>query len=366
MLLPPLLTIALIPFRDELNLVSDMLLFLLLTVVVALVGGLAPALIAAVAGSMLLNYYFTPPLHTLTISETNNTLALLVFVLVAALVSSAVDLAARRTRQAARAAAESRTLANLAGSVLVGEDGAGRDAAARPGDLRPDLGHPARTQRRTAGSPWPAPARAVDTPERGGHRGAGGETGSCSPCADRRCAPRTSAWSAPSPRRLPSCVDHLRLSRAAAEAGPLAEANKVRTALLAAVGHDFRTPLAAAKAAVSSLLSLDIRLDAEDRHELLARPRTTSLDRLAALVDNLLDMSRLQAGAMSIDLQPTARRRGHRPSPRRPRRRRGPHRRRPPRRPARWSTPTRDCSSGCSPTSPRTRCDTRPPRRPRT
>ena len=64
-------------------------------------------------------------------------------------------------------------------------------------------------------------------------------------------------------------LDHLRLSRAAAEAGPLAEANKVRTALLAAVGHDLRTPLAAAKAAVSSLLSLDIDLDADDRHELL-------------------------------------------------------------------------------------------------
>ena len=60
-LLPPLLTLALVPFRGELNLVSDMLLFLLLTVVVALVGGLAPALIAAVAGSVLLNYFFTPP-----------------------------------------------------------------------------------------------------------------------------------------------------------------------------------------------------------------------------------------------------------------------------------------------------------------
>ena len=69
-----------------------------------------------------INYFFTPPFHTLTINETNNTLALLVFVLVATLVSSTVDLAARRTRQAARAAAESRTLANLAGSVLGGEE----------------------------------------------------------------------------------------------------------------------------------------------------------------------------------------------------------------------------------------------------
>jgi two-component system, OmpR family, sensor histidine kinase KdpD len=100
-------------------------------------------------------------------------------------------------------------------------------------------------------------------------------------------------------------LDHIRLSRAAAEAAPLAEANKVRAALLAAVGHDFRTPLAAAKASVSTLLSLDLDLGAEDRRELL-EGADASLDRLAALVDNLLDMSRLQAGAMSIDVQPTA------------------------------------------------------------
>ena len=98
-------------------------------------------------------------------------------------------------------------------------------------------------------------------------------------------------------------LGHIRLSRAAAEAAPLAEANKVRAALLAAVGHDFRTPLAAAKAFVSTLLSFDIDLATDDRRELL-EAADTSLDRLAALVDNLLDMSRLQAGAMSIDVQP--------------------------------------------------------------
>jgi len=100
-------------------------------------------------------------------------------------------------------------------------------------------------------------------------------------------------------------LDRIRLSQAAAEAAPLAEANKVRTALLAAVGHDFRTPLAAAKAAVSTIRSFDIDLSADDRRDLL-QATETSLDRLAALVDNLLDMSRLQAGAMSIDTQPTA------------------------------------------------------------
>ena len=302
-LLPPLLTIALAPFRDELNLVSDMLLFLLLTVVVAMVGGLAPALIAAVACSMLLNYYFTPPLHTLTISETNNSLALLVFVIVAALVSSAVDLAARRTRQAARAAAESRTLANLAGSVLVGEDGLAemlqrvRETFALTSVTLLERSEDGWVSLASAGPAVERPSEA-DTEVPAGDQLVLALRGPALRAEDQRLVGAFAAQAA-------LVVDHLRLSRAAAEAGPLAEANKVRTALLAAVGHDFRTPLAAAKAAVSSLLSLDIRLDAEDRHELL-EAADTSLDRLAALVDNLLDMSRLHAGAMSIDLQPTA------------------------------------------------------------
>ncbi len=173
-LLPPLLTVSLTPFRGELNLVSDMLLFLLLTVVVSLVGGLLPALIAAVAGSALINYYFTPPLHTFTIGETNNTLALLVFILVAALVSSTVDLAARRTRQAARAAAESRTLANLAGSVLAGEDGSGRHAPPGARDLRADLGDAARTRRGRLDSRGQRGRRGRSAP-RGRLRGTGRE-----------------------------------------------------------------------------------------------------------------------------------------------------------------------------------------------
>ena len=268
-LLPPLLTLALTPFRDELNLVSDMLLFLLLTVVVALVGGLAPALIAAVAGSALLNYYFTPPLHTLTISETNNTLALLVFVLVATLVSSTVDLAARRTRQAARAAAESRTLANLAGSVLGGEDGAAADAASGSG--RPSRSPRSRcwNARDDGWAPVASAGPPVDAPERGRHRGAGRRAARAGAARAPRCSAEDQRLVGAFAAQAAVVLDHIRLSRAAAEAAPLAEANKVRTALLAAVGHDFRTPLAAAKAAVSSLLSLDLDLDAEDRHELL-------------------------------------------------------------------------------------------------
>src|SRR5947208_2939333 len=119
--LAPLLTLGLVAMRGQLNLTSDVLIFLVAVVVVALVGGFVPALLTAVVGSLLLNYYFTPPIHKFTIAEANNVLALGVFVVVALLVSWVVDIAARRTRQAARASAESELLTTTAGSVLRGE-----------------------------------------------------------------------------------------------------------------------------------------------------------------------------------------------------------------------------------------------------
>jgi len=94
-----------------------------------------------------------------------------------------------------------------------------------------------------------------------------------------------------------------RLEEAAATAGSLAEVDRVRTALLNAVSHDLRTPLASAKAAVGTLRMSDLRLTEDDRAELLATIEE-SLDRLSGLVENLLDMSRLQAGALALAIQP--------------------------------------------------------------
>ena len=105
----------------DLSFGSDLLLFLLVVVICSLVGGFWPALAAAVAASVLLNYFFAPPLHTFTISEPENILALVVFVLIAVLVSRVVDQAARRNVEAARSNAEAETLSTLAGSLLRGE-----------------------------------------------------------------------------------------------------------------------------------------------------------------------------------------------------------------------------------------------------
>ena len=119
-----------------LNLTSDVLLFLLAVVAVALIGGIWPASATAVVGSLLLNYYFVPPLHTFSISERNNILALV------AVRRRGCDGQPRRRprrspyQQAARAAAEAETLFTLAGSVLRGQVGAAGAARAGPDDVR--------------------------------------------------------------------------------------------------------------------------------------------------------------------------------------------------------------------------------------
>jgi two-component system sensor histidine kinase KdpD len=300
----PLLTAVLVPAGPELNLVSDMLLFLLATVVVAIVGGLAPAMVAAVLGSLLLNYFFTPPLHTLTIRDTNNTLALLVFIVVGILVSSVVDMAARRTREASRAAAEARTLANLAGSVLGGEEA----LTSMLERVRETFALASATVLQKADGEWTVLAHA------GPACAAPGEAETDVPAGrDLVLALKGRLLEAEDQRLVGAfaaqvgvVVDRIRLAAAAAEAAPLVAANQKRTALLAAVGHDLRTPLAAAKAAVSSLLvGSEGMLSPQDRHELLIAA-DESLDRLAKLVDNLLDMSRLQAGALTVSVQPTS------------------------------------------------------------
>jgi two-component system sensor histidine kinase KdpD len=311
--LAPLVTLGLVALRGQLNLTSDVLIFLVAVIVVALVGGFVPALLAAVAGSLLLNYYFTPPIHKWTIAEANNVLALGVFVVVALLVSWVVDIAARRTRQAARASAESELLTTTAGSVLRGE----RAVTAVLDRVREAFGmdsvtlleRPAGPGRRPPPGPageWTVVAHsgepALATPDEADVEVPVTDTlslamrGPAVSASDRRVLGAFAAYAG-------AALEQQRLTAQAEAARPIAEADRMRTALLAAVSHDLRTPLASAKAAVTSLRSPDIRWADEDRDELLATA-DESLDRLAHLVDNLLDMSRLQAGALAVFPRP--------------------------------------------------------------
>jgi len=297
----PVLTLALVGLRPALTLPSQILLYLLTVVAVAFVGGVYPALAAAVAGSLLLNYFFVPPLHTFTIAEPNNVLALVVFLTVGAAVSSVVDLAARRTRQAARLSREAVILSTAAGSVLRGETALPalldrvRSTFAMSGVtlLERRAEHPE--------DHWEVVASAgvgCHHPDDADVVVAAGEglalvlRGRLLRAEDERVLTVFAVQAA-------AALERQRLAEAAAEAEPLAEADRFRTALLAAASHDLRTPLASAKAAVSSLRSADVRWTTEERDELLATAEE-SLDKLARLVANLLDMSRLRAGALSV------------------------------------------------------------------
>lgn len=191
-------TTVLVSLRGQLSLAGDVLVVQLAVVVVALTGGLWPALAAAVAGTFLLNFFFVPPLHTLRVSTRDDVVALVVFVAVAVLVSAVVDIAERRRRHTELVSARAALLAEQA-----------------------------------------------------------------------------------------------------ARAHSLEAADRLRSALLAAVGHDLRSPLASAKAAVTSLRSDEVSWSTDDEAELLATA-DESLDRLSRLVGDILDVSRLHAGALHL------------------------------------------------------------------
>ncbi|MEX0985177.1 MAG: DUF4118 domain-containing protein [Actinomycetota bacterium] len=182
------LTLAMLAVHPHLGLPSILLLYLFVVVAIAVLGGLRPALVAALASPLLINWFFTPPTHTWTIADPENLFGLVAFVLVAAVVSVLVDREAR-----ARAEAERRR----------------------------------------------------------------------------------------------------------SQADSLVRVNELKTAILASVSHDLRTPLASIKASVSSLREPDVIWPKEQMDDFLATIELET-DRLTALVGNLLDMSRIQTGSLAL------------------------------------------------------------------
>ena len=302
---PALLTLLLSAAAPDVGLANDVLLYLTLTVAAALLGGLKPALASAAFGSLLLNWFFTPPIHQLTIADPRNIVALAIFVGVAISVASVVDLAARRTHQAARLRAESETLSFLAGSVLRGETTL--EALLERVRETFSMDSVALLERTEETEPWACVAvvghRPADRPEDAdvdmpvGDHLALALSGRMLPAEDRRVLGAFAAQAA-------VVLDRQRLVGEAEEARKLAEGNKIRTSLLAAVSHDLRTPLAGIKASVTSLRSDDVEWSEDDRTELLEGIEDGA-DRLDHLVGNLLDMSRLETGTVTAVIRET-------------------------------------------------------------
>jgi two-component system sensor histidine kinase KdpD len=316
---PPILTVLLDSFGKSmgLNLTSDVLLYLSLTVAISRLGGLFSAFVAALWSSLLLNYFFIPPVHSITIAEANNAIALVVFVIVGITVASVVNLAIKQTRSAANASAEAETLNAFAVAVLRGDSAISallerfretfsmasvsllqRNDTEGP-RLPDEIDDPTRWTLVAATGTDPALSPGgADTVIDAGPGAVLALRGRTLPAADQRVLAAFAA-------QATAAMERRRLAREAASAQTLAAADKMRTALLAAVSHDLRTPLAAAKASISTLRDPELEVPVDDRAELLEAAEE-SLDKLTRLVENLLDMSRLQAGALKPRLEPAA------------------------------------------------------------
>ena len=305
---PFLLSMLLLVTPDFHGLPTEAMLFMALVVTTALIGGLWPAVAAALLSGVVLNFFFTPPLRTLTIADPENAFAIAMFIVVGIAVASVVDLAARRTAQAQKARAEADALAVLSHSLL------------HAGDDFPELLASACELFGMRG----AAVLAIHGEAAPGDSFSGTSFSNTVVLVEHGAAPHTVADAdvsvaiddktmlALSGRKLPAADQRLlrayaahasvigerhRAAAESAERQALAEGDKTRTALLAAVSHDLRSPLAAVKAAVSSLRNNDIDWSAEDEETLLATIEESS-DRLDALVSNLLDMSRLYMGTL--------------------------------------------------------------------
>ncbi len=293
------LTSLLLWLRTNLSLASVVLLYLVVVVSAALVGGLATSLVTAVASDLVVNFFFIAPFHTLSVESRDQLITLVVYVAVAVTVSVAVDLAARQRAAATRTGIEAELLARISAEPV------------REGSSRVLLEHVRETLHMdTAALVESGPGAAVVALA---GRDLSGRPTLAIPAGDGlTLVTEGPPIFAPDPRflsRLAAAAARTlqaeRLAGQAARARELAEIDRLRSALLAAVGHDLRTPLAGIKAGASSLRDSELQLSDEQQAELLATI-DESADRMADLVENLLAMSRLQAGALSVHARPVA------------------------------------------------------------
>ncbi|MCX6497478.1 MAG: DUF4118 domain-containing protein [Arthrobacter sp.] len=333
--LPALLQLLLEVNPDK-NLATSMLVQLTGSVVVALVGGLWPAVLAALWSSLLVNFFSTPPVGNLAISDAENVLALLVFVGVSAAVAVVVDLSARRSKEAARARAEATTLADLSRGAAGAEDTvtglleqaldvfqvrgaalfglAGGDADAATAQPVERSGGPAQWRLLAGAGDFPSAAAAE-----GEDGAAGGDAATAQgPHSDNVEQINETTRLVLSGRVLPASdrrllgvfgvhllaqLENQQLLASRNQVRRLAEINTMRTSLLRAVSHDLRTPLAGIKLAVGGLRQADVSYSREEEEALLETIEECS-DRLDALVANLLDMSRITSDAVQPLLRP--------------------------------------------------------------
>ncbi|CAN5697930.1 sensor histidine kinase KdpD [soil metagenome] len=294
-----LLTVGLVQVREDVALSADLMAFLMLVVAASTIGGIGPGLFAAIVGSLALNWFLTEPVHTFTIADAENAVGLAGFLVVGGVISFLATEAARRAQAGGRAAAEAEALARVAGGLLGSDD----PLPSMLDRLRSTFGLDATVVEVVDPSTgvWEEESVSGVRPPQGDRRLDATELGDGArlvlygdPLAaeDQRVLQAFVA-------QLVSALEQRKLRAEAGAAVVTAESDALRTALLRAVSHDLRTPLASIKASVSSLLQDDIDWEPEATSEFLATIDEET-DRLNALVGNLLDMSRLETGVLQV------------------------------------------------------------------
>ena len=305
-LAPVAVTLVLWGLREITSLNSQGVLYFVAVLGVSLFGGVGPAILAALLSGGLLNFFFTEPRYSLSVAQPDNLITLVVLMLVAVAVALLVDTSAQRARDARTASREAKLLALFAAHVLRGADlpalldrlreTYGQQSAAL---LRLNRESGGLTAACTVGPNPPSTAEDADS----SCEVADGEfvlvlRGPALTARDRRVL-RAVTYQA---------IGLLRQAELAVQAEgaqALAAGDQLRRALLSAVSHDLRTPLASIKAGISTLRSSDVMFSPSDTAELLAGVEHAT-DHLTTLVDNLLDSSRLAVGVVHPRTEPVS------------------------------------------------------------
>ncbi len=284
-----IVTGAVFAFRGYVPVLSLGVLYLFAVLPVAVFFGLAYAVGVSILSMLAFNFFFLPPVHTLALRDSANWFALAVYLVTAVVVSELAARSRRRAADAARGELEATLLADVAATLL--------EADRVQACLKEVAAHVARalgvgTARIELGSVRRPDANEAAADLRFGTRHVG-----------RLFYPAGKSFADDSQRILPAlasmlavAVDRERLSLAAVEAETLRRSDAIKTAVLRAVSHDLRSPLTAIRAAGEGLRRDDLKLDDADRAE-LAETITGEAARLERLVTNLIDLSRLEAGA---------------------------------------------------------------------
>lgn len=283
-------------------------LFFVGVLAVGLLGGVAPAVLSAMLSGLLLNYYLIAPRHSFTIAEPSSAITQLVLLLIAVAVAVLVDFAAKRAREARLAAQEAELLTLFAGSVLRGADletlleRVRETYSQRAVSM---LREPGDEDRAAGKKPYIVacvgkdPCVSVDSADTAIEVG---DDEFWMLMAGRKLSARERRVLSAVAKQAAGLIRQRELIEEASRTEAIVRADELRRSLLSAVSHDLRTPLAAAKVAVSSLRAEDVAFSPTDTAELLATVEE-SIDQLTALVGNLLDSSRLAAGVVRPDLR---------------------------------------------------------------